>query len=101
MLFDDDMLLPAEGRAAGVARALYHGVRDLAYICPHGHTDPSWFARNEPFGDLASLLIIPDHYIFRMLVSQGMRFEDLTRALRAIHENGARAALRQAVRRQS
>jgi len=35
------------------------------------------FARNEPFQDPAKLLVQPDHYIFRMLYSQGSRLEDL------------------------
>jgi glucuronate isomerase len=70
-------LLPPDGTAATVARALYASVERLPYICPHGHTDPAWFARNDPFPDPATLIVIPDHYIVRMLVSQGVRMEDL------------------------
>ncbi|WP_395009400.1 glucuronate isomerase [Devosia sp.] len=76
-LIDDDRLFDAEPRARGVARALYAGIRDLPLISPHGHTDPGWYARNEPFADPAQLLIVPDHYIFRMLFSQGVTLEEL------------------------
>ena len=43
----------------------------------HGHTDPKWFADDEPFADPSTLLIVPDHYVFRMLYSQGVALEDL------------------------
>ena len=76
-LIDDDRLFDAEPGARAVARALYAGIRDLPLISPHGHTDPSWYARNEPFPGPAQLLIVPDHYIFRMLFSQGVALEDL------------------------
>ena len=76
-LIDPDLLFPADERSRTVARDLYAGVKDLPIISPHGHTDPRWFAENEPFPDPAQLLIVPDHYIFRMLFSQGVRLEDL------------------------
>jgi len=60
-----------------VARALYESVKGLPIVSPHGHTDPRWYALDEPFPDPAQLLIVPDHYIFRMLFSQGVRLEDL------------------------
>jgi len=72
-----DRLFPAEPRTRDIARDLYGGVRDLPIVSPHGHTDPAWFATNEHFADPASLLIVPDHYLFRMLYSQGVRLEDL------------------------
>jgi glucuronate isomerase len=72
-----DLLFPTESGARGVARALYGAVRDLPIVSPHGHTDPRWYALDEPFPDPARLLIVPDHYIFRMLFSQGVRLEDL------------------------
>ncbi|RKE45746.1 MULTISPECIES: glucuronate isomerase [unclassified Sphingomonas] len=67
-----DRLFPSEGRTRDIARALHAGVKDLPIVSPHGHTDPAWFARNEAFSDPASLLIVPDHYVFRMLYSQGV-----------------------------
>ncbi len=72
-----DRLFPAEPVTRAVARRLYENVRELPIISPHGHTDPRWFAENAPFSDPSSLLITPDHYVFRMLYSQGVRLEDL------------------------
>lgn len=61
-----------------VARALYEDVAELPLVCPHGHVDPRLFADEAAtFGSPADLLIIPDHYIFRMLYSQGIPLEDL------------------------
>jgi glucuronate isomerase len=56
---------------------LYAQVKSLPIISPHGHTQASWFAKNEPFPDPAKLLVQPDHYVFRMLYSQGVSLEDL------------------------
>ena len=60
-----------------IARRLYESVQGLPIISPHGHTDPAWFALNENFSDAASLLVTPDHYVTRMLYSQGVALEDL------------------------
>lgn len=60
-----------------IARDLYAGTKDLPIVSPHGHTDPRWFAENLPFTDPAHLLITPDHYVFRMLYSQGVGLEKL------------------------
>lgn len=76
-LTDPDLLFPAEAGSRSLARALYAGVKDLPIVSPHGHTDPRWYALDEAFPDPARLLIAPDHYIFRMLFSQGVRLEDL------------------------
>ncbi|MDC7676588.1 glucuronate isomerase [Asticcacaulis machinosus] len=67
-----DRLLPADPTTRDIARRLYQTVKDLPIISPHGHTDPQWFADNEAFPDPAQLLIVPDHYVFRMLYSQGV-----------------------------
>ncbi|GGO91028.1 glucuronate isomerase [Stakelama pacifica] len=77
LVLNPDRLFPADPGTRAIARRLYDAIRDLPIISPHGHTDPVWFDRNEPFGDAASLLIIPDHYVFRMLFSQGVKLEDL------------------------
>jgi glucuronate isomerase len=66
-LLSDDRLFPAEPSVRAIARRLYGEVRALPIVSPHGHTDPAWFARNEPFPDPSTLLVIPDHYVFRML----------------------------------
>ncbi|MDI7776451.1 glucuronate isomerase [Asticcacaulis sp. EMRT-3] len=77
LVLHPDRLLPAEPGQRAVARRLYDGVKALPIISPHGHTDPQWFADNAPFADPASLLIQPDHYVFRMLYSQGVPLEAL------------------------
>ena len=76
-LLDEDRLFPPEARARGLARDLYAGIRDLPIISPHGHTDPRWFAEDRPFPDPAQLFVTPDHYVFRMLCSQGVSLTDL------------------------
>ena len=59
------------------ADTIYQHIRDLPIVSPHGHCDPAWFAENSAFRDPAELLIIPDHYVFRMLYSQGVPLQDL------------------------
>src|SRR5580692_10402088 len=76
-LLNNDRLFPADPVMRGIARQLYGEVRDLPIISPHGHTHAAWFAKNQPFPDPAKLFVQPDHYIFRMLYSQGVSFEDL------------------------
>ncbi|WP_202388740.1 glucuronate isomerase [Pontixanthobacter aquaemixtae] len=73
----EDRLLPADPGIRSIARALYAEVAGLPIISPHGHTDPEWFAENQPFGNATELLLHPDHYLFRMLYSQGIALERL------------------------
>jgi glucuronate isomerase len=77
MLIHPDRLFPAEPSTRKIARTLYECVRTLPLISPHGHTNAAWFARNEPFPDPAKLFVQPDHYVHRMLYSQGVSLEDL------------------------
>jgi glucuronate isomerase len=56
---------------------LYSGIAGLPIVSPHGHCDPSWFSENVAFPDPARLLVVPDHYLFRMLYSQGVPLEEL------------------------
>jgi glucuronate isomerase len=72
-----DRLFPADERTRAIARALYGPIKDLPIVSPHGHTDPAWFAYDQPFANPSELLIVPDHYVFRMLYSQGVRLENL------------------------
>jgi glucuronate isomerase len=72
-----DRLLPLSDPARSLGLSLYDTVKDLPIISPHGHTDPRWFAENEPFPDPARLFVTPDHYVFRMLYSQGVALESL------------------------
>ncbi len=77
MLIHPDRLFPAEPSVRKMARTLYEHVRTLPLVSPHGHTNAAWFAKNEPFPDAARLLVQPDHYIHRMLYSQGVSLEEL------------------------
>lgn len=77
MALHPDRLFPIEADARSIARRLFSHVEHLPIISPHGHTDPRWYADNEAFPDPASLFVKPDHYIFRMLYSQGESLESL------------------------
>jgi glucuronate isomerase len=72
-----DRLFPAGTGTRNMARRLYATVERLPIISPHGHTDPQWFADDEPWSNASALFITPDHYVFRMLYSQGIPLEDL------------------------
>jgi glucuronate isomerase len=76
-MLDKFRLFPAESSTRAIAVRLYDAVRDLPILSPHGHTDPQWFADNQPFPNPAALFLQPDHYIFRMLYSQGVSLESL------------------------
>lgn len=72
-----DRLFPADPATRAVARSLHDAIARLPIVSPHGHTDPQWWGDNTPFANAAELLVIPDHYVTRMLVSQGVPFEAL------------------------
>ena len=76
-LLHEKRLFPADPEARRIAERLYATIRDLPILSPHGHTQAAWFATNEPFPDPATLLIQPDHYVHRMLYSQGITLEEL------------------------
>jgi len=76
-LVHEDRLFPADEKTRAIARRLYAGIKEMPIVSPHGHTQAGWFARNEPFPDPVTLLVQPDHYIFRMLYSQGISLEEL------------------------
>ncbi|SCG42935.1 glucuronate isomerase [Micromonospora coxensis] len=67
-----DLLLPADPGVRGLARELYALAAPQPIISPHGHVDPAILAEDRPFPDPARLLIVPDHYLTRMLLSQGV-----------------------------
>jgi len=77
MLIHPDRLFPAESTTRKIARTLYEQVRALPIVSPHGHMQAAWFAENQSFPDPAQLFVQPDHYIFRMLYSQGISLDDL------------------------
>ena len=77
LILHPDRLFPSDTVTRNIARELYTQIKDLPIVSPHGHTDPSWFANNHHFSNPAELLIQPDHYVFRMLYSQGIKLDDL------------------------
>jgi glucuronate isomerase len=76
-ILNRDRLFPADQTTRAIARRLYASVSRLPILSPHGHANPRWFSRNEPFEDPAQLFVVPDHYVFRMLYSQGVPLEQL------------------------
>lgn len=72
-----DRLFSSCPQQRAIARELYREVASLPIISPHGHTDPRWFADNKPFANASELLIQPDHYLLRMLYSQGVSLQEL------------------------
>ncbi len=76
-LLHDDRLFPADEKTRNIARRLYDQIRLLPILSPHGHTQAAWFANDEPFPDPVKLFVQPDHYVFRMLYSQGITLEEL------------------------
>jgi len=74
-LLDNDRYFDPDPAVRSAARAIYESTCDLPLICPHGHVDPGILAENQPFPEPATLFIKPDHYIFRMLYSRGIRLE--------------------------
>ncbi len=70
-LLQEQRLFPADPVTRAIAQRLYATVSGLPIVSPHGHTHAGWFVHDEPFPDPATLLIKPDHYVYRMLYSQG------------------------------
>jgi glucuronate isomerase len=91
-LLDEDRYFDPDPSVRRTARRIYESTRELPLICPHGHVDPTILAENRPFPEPATLLIRPDHYIFRMLYSRGIRMESVGIATRdgALFEKDAR-----------
>jgi len=73
-----DRFFSPDPATRGIARELYQTVAALPIVSPHGHVDPRLFADpNAAFGTPTDLFIIPDHYVTRMLYSQGIALESL------------------------
>lgn len=73
----EDRLFPLDVHTRAIARRLYRDVANLPILSPHGHTDPAWYAKDIAFSNPTELFITPDHYVFRMLYSQGIPLERL------------------------
>ncbi len=76
-LLHEERLFPADAEVRGIARRLYAEVAEAPILSPHGHTQAAWFATDEAFPNPAKLLIQPDHYVHRMLYSQGIPLDRL------------------------
>jgi len=76
-VLEEDRFFEPDPIIRKIARELYQEVKDLPIVSPHGHVDPRILAENTPFPDPTELILIPDHYIFRMLYSQGIPLESL------------------------
>jgi len=72
-----DRLFPVDETTRTLARELHASVQDAPLICPHGHTDPRWFSRNEAFTDAASVFVTADPYVLRLLHGHGVALEKL------------------------
>jgi glucuronate isomerase len=75
--FHEDRYFDSDPIVRRHARDLFDATRGLPIVSPHGHVDAAILATNEPFADPASLIVTPDHYILRMLYSQGVSLESL------------------------
>lgn len=77
LVLHEDRYFDPDPTLRRIARELYDQVRDLPIVGPHGHVDPALLAENQPFPEPTALILIPDHYIFRMLYSRGIPLERL------------------------
>ncbi len=76
--FSQDRLFSPEPTIRKITRELYESVSGLPIVSPHGHVDPALFSNpHVTFGSPADLFIIPDHYVTRMLYSQGISLDAL------------------------
>lgn len=76
-MMHEDRFFDPDPTVRRAARELYDGTRELPIVSPHGHVDPALLAEDAPFPDPARLLVTPDHYVLRMLYSQGVPLEAL------------------------
>jgi len=78
LIFPEDRFFGPEARQRDLARYLYARVASFPLVCPHGHVPPQLFVNPlSSFGSPVDLFILPDHYVFRMLYSQGIELERL------------------------
>jgi glucuronate isomerase len=77
VILNEDRFFDPNPTIKKIAREIYESIKNLPIISPHGHVDPLIFAENKPFPNPTRLFLIPDHYLFRMLYSQGISMESL------------------------
>ena len=73
----NELLFSPDPAIRKLAVDLYESVKDLPLLSPHGHTEAQWFAENKAFSNPTDLIITPDHYVLRMLVSRGVSLDEL------------------------
>ena len=71
----EDRYFSSDSTIRNYTRQIYESIKDLPIISPHGHVDPQIFVDNKPFPNPTQLFLIPDHYVYRMLYSQGIKME--------------------------
>ena len=81
-LLREDRCFDPDPGVRKIARELFQSTKDLPIVSPHGHVDPRLLADDEPFPEPTTLLVKPDHYLLRMLHSQGIPIERLGVATR-------------------
>ena len=96
LVLHPDRFLDPEPGTRRAARAILEATAPLPIVSPHGHVDPRLLADDAPFTDATSLIVVPDHYVHRMLYSQGVPIEALGVPTRdgTPHERDPRAAWR-------
>jgi glucuronate isomerase len=77
LVLDEDRYFDPDPSVRGIARDLYERTRNLPIISPHGHVDPQLLADDAPLPEPTALIVLPDHYIVRMLYSRGIPMERL------------------------
>lgn len=74
---DPDRCFSPDPGQRSLARSLYGEVRGLPLLSPHGHVPARLLLDDAPLGDPAATFVIPDHYLLRMLYSQGVSLGSL------------------------
>ena len=77
LVLDEDRFFDPDPAVRRIAREIYQRTRDLPLISPHGHVDPRLLADDAPLSEPTALILTPDHYLLRMLYSQGVPYERL------------------------
>jgi len=77
MQLNPDRFFDSDPKIRSLARELYGRVKDLPIISPHGHVEARILAEDQPFPDPTTMFILPDHYVYRLLYSQGIPLESL------------------------
>lgn len=77
VILDPDRFFDPNPTIRKIAREIYESIQNMPIISPHGHVDPSILSENKPFPNPTQLFLTPDHYLFRMLYSQGISMESL------------------------